>query len=85
VSKVPGVSKANVNFAAEKALVNTDGSVQSIALLDAVKKAGYRAEMLDSEEAEAKEKMNKAALCTFLKLVINSFCAIFKSLTFLCL
>ncbi|MCA9318190.1 heavy metal translocating P-type ATPase [Candidatus Saccharibacteria bacterium] len=67
LSKVPGVSKANVNFAAEKALVNTDGSVQSLALLDAVKKAGYRAEMLDSEEAEAKEKMNRAHAITSLR------------------
>lgn len=67
LSKVPGVSKANVNFAAEKALVNSDGSVQSVALLDAVKKAGYRAEMLDSEEAEEKEKMNRAHAITSLR------------------
>lgn len=67
LSKVPGVSKANVNFAAEKALVNSDGSVQSAALLDAVKKAGYRAEMLDSEEAEEKEKMNRAHAITSLR------------------
>lgn len=60
LSKIPGVSKANVNFSAEKAFVNTDGTVQPDELLDAVKSAGYRAEVLDSEEAEAKEKMNRA-------------------------
>lgn len=67
LSKVPGVSKANVNFAAEKALVNTDGAVESATLLGAVKKAGYRAEMLDSEEAEAKEKKNRASAITNLR------------------
>jgi len=60
LTKVSGVSKANVNFAAEKAHVTTDGSVKVDALLQAVQKAGYRAEMLDSEEAEAKEKSNRA-------------------------
>lgn len=67
LSKVPGVAKANVNFAAEKALVNMSGAVESTALLGAVKKAGYRAEMLDSEEAEAKEKKNRASAITSLR------------------
>jgi len=59
LSKVSGVETANVNFSAEKALINTDGSVETEVLLEAVKKAGYRAEALDGEEAEANEKSNR--------------------------
>lgn len=67
LSKVPGVENANVNFAAEKALVHTDGTVQVDALLSAVKKAGYRAESIDSEEAEVNEKANRAKAITNLR------------------
>ncbi len=56
LSKVPGVEKANVNFAAEKALVTAGDSVQSNVLIEAVKKAGYQAQAIDSEEAEIAEK-----------------------------
>ena len=46
---VPGVSKATVNFAAEKASVSIDDAlVGSQTLIDAVKKAGYEAEELVS-------------------------------------
>lgn len=60
LAKVPGVQKANVNFAAEKALVNATSTVLSASLLEAVKKAGYRAELLDNEAAEVAEKTNRA-------------------------
>ncbi len=61
LKKVPGVSRANVNFAAEKALVSFDtGLAQTDALLGAVKKAGYRAELIDSEQAATAEKAKRA-------------------------
>lgn len=67
LSKVAGVEKANVNFSAEKALVNTNGNVETADLIRAVKKAGYRAEALDNEEAEVNEKSNRAKAITGLR------------------
>ncbi len=53
LKKVPGVSQASVNFAAEKALVTFDNkSTNTSALLAAVKGAGYRAELVDSKDTE---------------------------------
>ena len=60
LSKVPGVESASVNFAAEKALVHTNSSVPVATLIESVKKAGYRAESIDSEAAEVNEKANRA-------------------------
>ena len=67
LSKVPGVENATVNFAAEKALVHTNGAVAVEELLGAVKKAGYRAESIDSEEAEVSEKANRGKAITNLR------------------
>ena len=67
LSKVPGVESANVNFAAEKALIHTDRSVPTDALLAAVKKAGYKAEAIDSEAAEVNEKANRENAITKLR------------------
>lgn len=51
--KVPGVKQANVNFAAEKAAVVYDAGVTSIAnLIEAVKRAGYKAEVVNLEDSE---------------------------------
>lgn len=61
LKKVPGVSKASVNFAAEKALVTYDtGQTPVDSLLGAVKKAGYRAESIDGEKAAETEKVKRA-------------------------
>lgn len=65
--KVPGVESANVNFAAEKALVKTNSLVTIDALLAAVKKAGYRAEAIINEEAETNEKSNRKKAITNLR------------------
>lgn len=59
LKKVPGVSNANVNFAAEKALVTYTPETPTTDLLGAVKKAGYRAEMIDGERAAATEKATR--------------------------
>lgn len=67
LSKVEGVEKANVNFAAEKALVSANGSVSSATLVEAVKKAGYRAEALDTEDAEVNEKSHREKAITGLR------------------
>lgn len=67
LSKVPGVENATVNFAAEKALVHTNGTVAVEQLLGAVKKAGYRAESIDSEEAEVSEKATRGKAITNLR------------------
>lgn len=67
LSKVDGVEKANVNFAAEKALVSANGSVSSATLVEAVKKAGYRAEALDTEDAEVNEKSHREKAITGLR------------------
>ena len=61
LNKVPGVHKASVNFAAEKAIVSADTSVATSALVDAVKRAGYSAETLDSEAVEQHEKTKRAS------------------------
>ena len=42
LNRVPGVKKAAVNFATEKATVEHDDSVLSQSLVDAVKKTGYK-------------------------------------------
>lgn len=57
--KVPGVGKANVNFAAEKALVTYAFGTPISDLLSAVKKAGYRAEMIDGQQAATTDKAKR--------------------------
>lgn len=59
LKKVPGVAKASVNFAAEKALVTYAPGTPANDLLGVVKKAGYRAEMIDGEQAAAVEKVKR--------------------------
>ncbi|MGE5297549.1 MAG: heavy metal translocating P-type ATPase [Acidobacteriaceae bacterium] len=53
LTQVPGVIKANVNFAAEKALINFDPQkTKTEDLIKAVEKAGYKAELADSKNPE---------------------------------
>lgn len=61
LQKVPGVKRASVNFAAEKAIVGYDHeATRSDDLLAAVKNAGYRAEVIGSEQAASAEKAKRA-------------------------
>jgi Cu+-exporting ATPase len=60
LKKVPGVTKANVNFAAEKALVSCAPGTPTDDLLGAVKKAGYRAGLIDGEQTAAVERVKRA-------------------------
>jgi Cu+-exporting ATPase len=51
LKKVPGVSAANVNFAAEKAnIIYDESQVNSQKLIEAISKAGYKAEMVDAQD-----------------------------------
>ena len=59
LKKVPGVSKASVNFATEKALVTYEAGTPTHDLLGAVKKAGYSAEIIDGDQAAAVEKVKR--------------------------
>src|SRR3989339_1733085 len=53
LKKIPGVKQANVNFAAEKASVIFDESrANSKALIEAVRKVGYKAEPVDAKDAD---------------------------------
>ena len=63
LKKVPGVKEAKVNFSAEKALVffdETQSNVQD--LISAVKKSGYRADLLDEKDPEFEAKKQKAEI-----------------------
>ncbi|MEK7545805.1 MAG: heavy metal translocating P-type ATPase [Patescibacteria group bacterium] len=61
LKKVKGVKEANVNFAAEKARVVFDPRQTDVAaLVEAVRKAGYRAELADKADPEA-ERARRAA------------------------
>lgn len=60
LQKVPGVSKANVNFAAEKASVQYDSAhTTEKALLEAVIKSGYTASVVDASDTEFETKKRK--------------------------
>src|SRR5690606_22452082 len=52
LSRVEGVRKAEVNLALERASVEIDGAVAPQALIAAVEKAGYGAEMRPTDEGE---------------------------------
>lgn len=71
---VSGVSKATVNFAAEKASVSADDSLVSAQMLiDAVKKAGYEAEELVSGvENDAANKKDNEIKSYFNRFVISA-------------
>ncbi|MFZ4632547.1 MAG: heavy metal translocating P-type ATPase [Patescibacteria group bacterium] len=61
LNKVPGVKKASVNFAAEKANVTYDeNQVKTQDLIAAVSKAGYKAELVDAKDADySRHKIEK--------------------------
>ncbi|WP_186108400.1 heavy metal translocating P-type ATPase [Burkholderia gladioli] len=50
LAQVPGVSRASVNLATERASISADDSVSAAQLVDAVEKAGYRATSLVADE-----------------------------------
>ncbi|MFA6995223.1 MAG: heavy metal translocating P-type ATPase [Patescibacteria group bacterium] len=53
LKKVSGVKQANVNFAAEKASIVYDENTTKLPnLIEAINKAGYKAEMVDSKDSD---------------------------------
>lgn len=76
--KVPGVAQANVNFAAEKAIIVFDNSQTQISdLVAAVKKVGYEAEEVDAKDTEYDAKKRQAEIGSYFKKFVIS--AIFSA------
>lgn len=75
LKKVPGVKEAHVNFTAEKASVLVDSSLPSKdSLLEAVKKAGYKATVLDEADSEFESRKQKEEITAlFRKFTISLF------------
>lgn len=63
LSKTPGVKQAHVNFAAEKASVSyEDGKTSEKELIDAVKKTGYSATVLNEKDTEFDARKRKGEI-----------------------
>src|SRR3989338_4572131 len=74
LKKVTGVSKANVNFAAEKALVYYDEKSTSIDnLITAVKKAGYLASVVKENDPEFERNKREKEIKNLFEAFMNSF------------
>ncbi len=74
IKKVPGVKSANVNFAAEKAIISYDSGVTKISdLVEAVKKAGYKAEEVKADNTEYESKKREKEINSLWKKFKFSF------------
>lgn len=74
LKKVSGVKEANVNFASEKARVLYDASVTTIdKLSEAVKKAGYKAQLVDIDNPEAEKQRKEKPLKDYKNKFLWSF------------
>lgn len=73
LNKVPGVKEAHVNFTAEKAAILVDAELSSKdSLLEAVKKAGYKATILDEADSEFETRKQKEEMSTlFNKFLVS--------------
>ncbi len=73
LKKVSGVAQANVNFAAEKAVITFDSSqVKVSALVAAVQKVGYKAEEVDAKDTEYDSKKRQAEIKSYFKKFVIS-------------
>ncbi|MDD5726600.1 MAG: heavy metal translocating P-type ATPase [Patescibacteria group bacterium] len=70
LKKVPGVELANVNFAAEKAMVQVNQDVSVHDLIEAVKKAGYKAEEESKKDPELEARRRESEVGSWLKKFI---------------
>ncbi len=74
LSKVPGVQKASVNFAAEKANIVYDENQTKIqGLIDAVALAGYKAELVDSKDSDYEKHKSERETKAYAKKFWFSF------------
>ncbi len=68
LKKIPGVKQTNVNFASEKARVVYDESqVEVSSLLEAVAKAGYKAQLVDSNDSECEQRKREQETKSYAK------------------
>ncbi|HEX8974346.1 MAG TPA: heavy metal translocating P-type ATPase [Patescibacteria group bacterium] len=66
LKKTPGVKQANVNFAAEKASVVMDENATDIQkLIDAVSRAGYKAETVDAKDTEYETRKREKEIASY--------------------
>ena len=68
--KQPGVIEAQVNYGNEQAVVTTSDSVESTAIVEAVKKIGYGARMLNDQAEEERESQQTQELQSLKKQVV---------------
>jgi len=72
LSKVPGVNRASVNLANERAHVELLGQIDPQMLIDAVKRAGYDASVRQAEQPQKTqdERLNRERLALILAIVL---------------
>jgi len=86
LKKIPGVSSANVNFAAEKANVIYDESkVKTQDLIEAVSKAGYKAELVDAKDSDYEHRKREQETKVYSKKFWFSFALSLPMLYFMLL
>ncbi len=74
LKKVSGVKQSNVNFAAEKASVVFDESLtNSKVLIEAIKKAGYKAELVDAKDSDYDRRKREKEIGSYFKKFWWSF------------
>ncbi len=84
LKKVPGVKRANVNFSAEKASILFDEGVSDTkTLMDAIAKAGYRAEEVDAKDTEYETRKREKEISTYFSKFAFSFVLSFPMLYFM--
>lgn len=86
LKKVPGVNSASVNFAAEKANVVFDESkVNTQDLIEAVSKAGYKAELVDAKDTDYERRKREQETKSYSKKFWFSFALSLPMLYFMLL
>ncbi|RJQ36957.1 copper-translocating P-type ATPase [Candidatus Microgenomates bacterium] len=84
LKKVPGVKEANVNFSSEKASVLIDLKISSKEdLIEAVKKAGYKANFVDQADSGFESRKQKEEISSQLRKFTISFVLSFPMLYFM--
>jgi len=84
LKKVPGVKQASVNFAAEKAsIIYDEARINPPAFIEAIAKAGYKAELVDSKDADYDRRKREQEIKSYFKKFWFSFVFSFPMLYFM--
>ncbi|MEI8096591.1 MAG: heavy metal translocating P-type ATPase [Candidatus Moraniibacteriota bacterium] len=84
LKKVPGVTKATVNFSAEKASILFDEStIETKGLIDAIVKVGYGAEEVDAKDTEYETRKREKETSAYFNKFLFSFILSFPMLYFM--